>query len=73
MEEISEKILEEMKNYYTKNHFDQIKILDTKNAKNEIVNAVIKNNHIENDEIITNIIESYFDVANDVINHKIKF
>ncbi len=73
MEEISEKILVEMKNYYTQNHFNQIKVLDTKGAKNEVVNAVIRNNHIENDEVITNIVESYFDIANDVINHRINF
>ena len=71
MEEINDKILVEMKNYYTSNHFDQIKILDTKRAKTEIVNAVIKNNNIENDAIINNIVESYFGIANDVINNKI--
>lgn len=71
MEEINGKILLEMKNYYNENHFNQIKVLDTKSAKNEVVNAVIRNNHIENEEIINNIVESYFGIANDVINHKI--
>ncbi len=71
MEEINEKILLEMKNYFTSNHFDQIKILDTKRAKTEVINAVIKNNNIENDAIINNIVESYFGIANDVINKKI--
>lgn len=71
MEEINEKILIEMKKYYTQNHFEQIRVLDTKEAKNEVVNAVIKNNHIENDEIINNIVESYFGIVDDVINKKI--
>lgn len=71
MEEINEKILVEMKNYYTGNHFNEIRVLDTKGAKNEVVNAVIRNNHIESDEIINNIVESYFGIANDVINKKI--
>lgn len=71
MEEINEKILVEMKKYYIQNHFEQIRALDTKGAKNEVVNAVIKNNHIENDEIINNIVESYFGIVDDVINKKI--
>ena len=71
MEEINEKILVEMKNYYNENHFDKFNVLDTKRAKNEVVNAVIKNNNIENDDIINNIVESYFGIASDVINKKI--
>lgn len=71
MEEINQKILVEMKNYYDENHFDQMRALNTKRAKTEVVNAVIRNNKIENDMVINNIVESYFGIVDDVMNHRI--
>lgn len=71
MEEINEKILVEMKNYYDENQFDQMRALNTKRAKTEVVNAVIRNNNIENDSVINNIVESYFGIVDDVLNNKI--
>lgn len=71
MEEINEKILVEMKNYYDQSEFDHMRVLNTKRAKTEVVNAVIRNNNIENDSVINNIVESYFGIVEDVLNHKI--
>lgn len=71
MEEINEKILVEMKNYYNEEGNSELRILNTKRAKNDVVNAVIQNNQIENDLIINNIVESYFGIVDDVLNKRI--